>query len=916
MGAFFRRLLHLGRGSREVDALREELETHRQLRQAQLERDGMTTDDAAGISRRLLGNTLLAREDAQHVWSGWLAAAWVDLRHGLRALRAHWRFAAVSCLTLALCLGANVLVFTLVNALWLRPRPVVDPDHLVMITSPAGSGTSEGSFAESRLQSLRLQPVFSGVAGQVATSGYNSTYRPHIVIDGAAGSMEALAVTPQYFAVAGVPLLGRDFSLEDDQPGAAPVAIISDHFWSRTFARDSRVIGTTIPAAPVPLRIIGVAARDFHGVRLGERVDLWIPRALTQRVALGRLARGSLPLLVLARLSPGLSATAAHDAMYRDWREPAATQPVPRGLVGGAIGPPMTFDSTGQRVPLEFVPISRIFGSPTSRTLVIGEDRVLFVAMITAALVLLGGCATLMALVLVSYEQRRQELAVRLALGCSRSRLIGSLAVEQTCVLLTGTVAAMLLATWGLQALPALSLPGGLEIARLDLTPDWRVVAFGAFAALGTFGLAATAPLIRSTRPVLVTDLAVSSGRSTPSSYSVRRVLLAAQIAATIIVLVAANLFVLTVRDGFNRGPGFDTHRTLFVELQGRSMSASGDEESQAVIAALAQKLRSLVETLRAVPGVEMVAVGGAPLGLDQSVAAARSHEVRIGNERRLLAVARVFGGPEYLQALGAPILAGRGLTVADIRAGNDERPAVVTASLARALWPDGNAVGQRFAAGVQYEVVGVVSDIAQGSLRLDQRAAVFAASDIDYAAGRDAVALTLRVAGNPASFTSSVRDAIAHHFGTLPRVDIATGREIIARDLGRERLGAWFFSGFGIVALALGAAGVFGLVGHLVAARRREIGVRLALGATSQSVIGLTLSSALKPVTAGIFVGLSGAVILAASLEASLPGVRSLDLTTALAMPGLTFASAAVAGLVAAWRIRRISAIEALRAE
>jgi putative ABC transport system permease protein len=146
--------------------------------------------------------------------------------------------------------------------------------------------------------------------------------------------------------------------------------------------------------------------------------------------------------------------------------------------------------------------------------------------------------------------------------------------------------------------------------------------------------------------------------------------------------------------------------------------------------------------------------------------------------------------------------------------------------------------------------------------------------------------------------------------------VNVATGREIIARDLGRERLGAWFFSGFGIVALALGAAGVFGLVGHLVAARRREIGVRLALGATSQSVIGLTLSSALKPVTAGIFVGLSGAVILAASLKASLPGVRSLDLSTALAMPGLTFASAAVAGLVAAWRIRRISAIEALRAE
>jgi predicted lysophospholipase L1 biosynthesis ABC-type transport system permease subunit len=209
-----------------------------------------------------------------------------------------------------------------------------------------------------------------------------------------------------------------------------------------------------------------------------------------------------------------------------------------------------------------------------------------------------------------------------------------------------------------------------------------------------------------------------------------------------------------------------------------------------------------------------------------------------------------------------------------------------------------------------------VITDVAQGSLRLDQRAAVFAAWSVDQEASDDSVSLTLRVTGDPATFITPVREAIAAEFGTLPRVDVATGHEIVQRDLGRERLGAWFFSGFGLVALALGAGGVFGLVGHLVAARRREIGVRLALGATSQSVLRLAVSAGLQPVAAGIVVGLVAAAALAASLPASLPGIRPLDVSTAVTTPALMLVCAAGAGLVAAWRVRRISAIEALRAE
>jgi predicted permease len=919
MISLIRRLIHFWRRRREADALAEELEMHRHLRQAQLEAQGMCEADAAKTSRRLMGNTTLARDDARDVWAGRLGAAWLDVRHGLHALRANRRFAVVSCLTLTLCLGANLLVFTIVNALWLRPPPVADPGGLVMITNPGGMGSTEGhSWAEAGLKQLRDQPIFAGVAGQVATSGFDASFLPHIVFERSAGAVEALAVTPQYFSVAGVRLVGRDFSLDDDRPDAAPVAILSDRLWGTGFGRDASVIGATIPATPVPLRVIGVAAPRFHGVRLGERVDVWIPRALTRRVALGGMARDNPPLLAMARLAPGVSVAGAQQAMYADWRVSQATGPSPPpGVVRAPSTPPMGFSFvSGLPVPLALAPITRVFGSPTSRTLVVGEDGVLFVAMLTAILVLLGGCATLMVLVLVSCEQRRQEFAVRMALGCSRTRLMTALLVELTAILTVGAVAAMGLAVLGVRALPALSLPGGLEITRLDLTPDWRLAAFGVLGALVTLALAGTGPLLRSTRPVLASDLALSSGRSTPSSYRARRVLLAAQVAATVIVLVAAHLFVVTVRDGFTRSPGFDVDRTLFVELQARSMYMSTRAEGEARLASVAQRLPGLLDALRRVPGVELVAIGRAPLGLDQAILATRPTEVETASGTRTIRLSGIGGTPEYLQALGANRLAGRLLTTADIRTGTAERPCVITASLAQALWPDGAAIGQRFKRGLPFEVVGIVSDIAQGSLRLDQRAAVFSAWSIDQGASAEMVSLTLRVTGDPTAFSGPIREAITSTFGTLPRVEVSTGREVVARDLGRERLGAWFFSGFGLVALALGAGGVFGLVAHLVAARRREFGVRLALGATPQSVMGLALSAGIQPVTVGVVVGVAAAAGLAATVRASLTGIRPLDLPAALTMPLVMLACAAGAGLIAAWRVRRISALEALRAE
>lgn len=921
MRRFFRRLSRRLRSSQLDADLREEIETHRLLRRAQLERDGLTTLEAERASRQRLGPVALVRDDVHEIWFGTIDGWLYDLRQGLRGLASRSSFTAVVLVTIGLCVGANLAVFTIADALWLRPLPVAHPEQLVMVSGANDlSGTSEGFFfAEHGLRDVRRLTVFSVVAGQVATSGYQVENLPHVTLGATGREVETLAVTPEYFTLTGLKPIGRDFTSTDDVAGAPPTAILSNRLWRAAFHADAAIIGQLVDASPVRLRIIGIAPPDFRGVRLGEQTDLWIPRALVPQVNGSGMGSADPGLLAFARLAPGVTPAAADGALARD-----------KPFMNSA----------------RVIPVRSLYGSPVGRTILVRQDAVLSIAAAIAAIVLLGGCATLVAVLFVYYERRRQELAVRLALGCSRLRLVRSLAVELVALVIGGALTALGLSWTGLHALPALSLPGGLDIGRLNLAPDWRVILVAAGAALLAIMAAAVVPLRRSTRHSLVTDLASSSLKSTPSSLRIRHAVLAGHVAASVVVLVSAGLFVRTVLFGLSAGPGFDVEHTAFADIQTRASgrpwpgvaacdAAHTDAASRYACYVAADKadrdrqaaedeakVGKVMADWRALPGVTGVALGRAPIGLDQAAGAAHPRPVRSSGGERVASAIFASIGAGYFDAIGVRRLAGRDLADADVRSGTaDERPVLVTNSLAQALWRGEGAVGQALSMGDglfptgECRVIGVVSDLALGSLRQNQTAAVFAATDVNASVRPFTIHLAIHAAVAPDALVQPLERAIRVAFPNSPLASITTGRDVVTRDIGRERLGAWFFSSFGLVVLILSLAGVFGLVSYLTESRRREVGIRVALGARHAQVLWLFVSSALGPVVAGTIVGLGAAALVSKAVSSILLGVSRFDPISYAAVAALTVMSTTAAALLAAWRVRGFSANEALRA-
>jgi putative ABC transport system permease protein len=816
-----------------------------------------------------------------------------------RVIRHHAGYFALAVTSLGLTVGATLVVFQIVNALWLKPLPFPDADRLVILMTDT-SGSNESMWIGG-LEAAERWTAFEAVAGQVVTSARFSSLQPRVVFDRVGRDVETLGVSSGYFSLLGQPIRGRDFTRADNHHGAEPVAIISDRLWSSAFERGAGMIGTIVPAEPFPIRIIGVAPPGFEGARRGERADVWIPGNLVPRMASGAsaIAENALPTMVFARLRRGDS--------------PAAAK---RRLVDAALN-----ERDGHFLErVHVVHIGQVFGTPDSRTIVVGEQRAGSVVAGLASLVLIGGCATIMALVLVHYERRRQELAIRIALGASRTRLAAELSADLAWVGAGGTLVAVLVAVWGLHALPALSLPGGVDLSRLDLAIDWRVLAVGVLVSILSLTAASLIPLTRATRASMANTIGGRNATAPKSSQRLRQVLLAVHVAATVVVLVAAGLFVRAVIYGYSAGSGFDIGRTAYVQVQVVPpfvTSGTSKEAEDAVFASreavLAQSTQRLTEGLRSLPGVDHVALGLPPIGPDQAMLVLNPKIVDTNGVRRELRLGVMSGSPELLQTLGVPIIKGRALIPDD--AGGHPRPAVVTTSLAQILWPTDEPLGQVMSLGPRqgtYTVVGIAQDFVYGSLTQASAGVVTFVRSIGF--GME-VPFVLRTE-YPDSLVDPIRKLIRSIIPDAPRLVISTGHEIVARDLGRERLGAWFFSGFGLIALVLGSAGVFGLVAYLAESRRREFGVRLALGGTPRDLVWRGVAAGLTPVSIGVAAGLITAAFVSRVFLSLLPGLSPVDASTYTGVAILLVGCAAAAALTAAWRLRRIEPAEALRAE
>lgn len=697
---------------------------------------------------------------------------------------------------------------------------------------------------------------------------------------------ETLGVTSGYFGVLRLPIRGRDFAPEDERDGAEPVAIISDRLWSAAFGRRSEIIGAVVPAKPLAIRIVGVAPAGFEGARRGERADVWIAVGPVRRLAPPDWNGRPLPLMVFARLGSEQSVQLVNqryweltDLQLRDFYLANPIRMANRPVV---------------------VSLDGAFGTPQTRTFMVNERDAALVVGGLAMLVMLGGCATIAALVLVHYERRRAELAVKMALGAGRGRLARELLRDLSLVALTGSAGGIMVAALGVQILPAMSLPGGVDIGRLNLSIDWRVCAVALAATLATLLVAAALPIARATRPRLAGELTGTTSSTTRASQRIRQALLALQVCATMIVLIAAGLFVRAVVHGFGNAPGFDVNQTVFVSIQeGPLRDATGYRPDL-----IAARNARLMQALREVPGVTEVASGLPPIGpadrfvIKKLTAQEQDHELAVGQFR---------GSPEVLSALGVPILRGRSLTAADSSA--SPYPAVISETLARRLWPGGDALGQPLRAPVSrygpFVVVGIARDLPFGSLS-DPGDGVVVTAQPD---GNATVSSFVVRTELPAVVAGSIRRTIKAQV-----VKATTGRELVAQDIGRQRLGAWFFSGFGLAALLLGVGGAFGLVSYLAESQRREFGVRLALGATMAHLVRRGLVAALVPVAAGVACGLIVAAAVSRVFTSLLAGISALDAVTYVGVAVMTLGCATIAALAAAWRLRRTSPADALR--
>ena len=812
----------------------------------------------------------------------------------LRLIQRHPGYVLFSVSSLALPVGAALVVFTLINALWLKSLPISEIDRVVVLMADTRNNPTAESWTYGGLEAQSQGwSAFEAVAGQVVTTGEFSGFRRGVRFNAAGRDLETAGVTSQYFRLLRQSIRGRDFAVDDNRVGAERVAIISHDLWLRAFDGRNDLIGQVADAAPFPLRIIGVAPPSFRGARRGEQIDVWVPTTVLSEASPSGAGGGdSAPVLVFGRLFPLQTAPEAKRRLLQDASDERDREYKQRA---------------------ELVPLREVFGTLDTRTTIVREQGAATVAAALAGLVLIAGCTTLMALLLVHYERRRRELAVRIALGATRSRLAFALIRELIWIALAGTVAALLVSSLTLRGLPGLSLPGGVDVGRLDLSLDVRVVVAALAITILTVVGGVFVPVSRFTRPDLAAELNASASTGLQSSQKFRQMLLGLHVAATAVVLVAAGLFVRTLSHGFGMGAGFDIERTAFVQLQVISPFTTSGADLKARRAKVLELTRRIEAELRLLPTVESVAMGSPPIGPDPATFLVNPKIIETGDQRHELRVGVLAGSAELLEALGVPILRGRGLTVKDM--GVRPKPAIITASLALTLWPAEDALGQTVSFGFRqgrYTVVGVSSDFVYGSLTLASSGSLVSLRDVGFGIEPEYVVRS----AHPELLIEPIRRVVNDIAPDAPRMAVMTGREVISRDLGRQRLGAWIFSTFGVVALVLAACGVFGLVAYLAESRRREFGVRLALGASSGHLVWRGALAGVGPVTAGVIIGLLVAAILSRVLVALLPGVSSLDPLTYTSVGVLMIGCAVAASLAGSCGLSRLEPSDALRSE
>ena len=905
--------------------LDEELSVHLEMLVEENIRKGMSPREAQYAARRTFGGVEQTKE-AYRDQRGlpMLETLVQDIRYGLRMLRKNPGFTIVAVLTLALGIGANTAIFSVLDAVMLQTLPVRNPQQLVLVnwTAKGWPGVLEDLEGSNRKDSNGgwigepvAYPIFEALRTRSTTLSEVIAFSSNVngfnvQFDGKPYSAATEPVSGEYFTGLGVQaILGRPILPNDDVANAPPVAVLSHKFWKSKLGGDASIVGKTIVINSLPLTVIGVAPPEFFGTQPGDTNDVWVtlhmyPRLVSALNFSGPGESGAAEaaayweqpstwwLIVMGRLKPGVGESQARAEL--------------NVVFDQSIDEMITSEKQGENRPsLRLLPgnkgldsIRRQFSDP------------LFVLMGAVALVLLIACANVAGLLLSRATARQKEIAVRLSLGASRARLIQQLLTESLLLAVIGGTLGLLLSRWMSELLVAL-VASGKESIELPLGVNGRVLLFTAGVAVLTGVLFGLAPAFSATRMSLTAALKESGAGSRLGARRSRlaRALVSAQVALSLVLLVGAGLFLRTLQKLENVPLGFERDHLLLFTVSPGLNGYKG--------AALVEYYRQLQERIGAVPGVSGVGFSQhGPVGSGSSSSNCIIPGVTSGKEH--FDLHRHLVGPGYFNALGIPTLTGRLLDERD----NASAPkaAVVNQTLAQKAFGDDNPLGKvlRFGSEAKprdFQIVGVVGDAKYNDLRQPPPPTAY----FSYLQAVDVASFMtfqVRTKTDPEAFIAALPGEVAEVDANIPITGLDTLTQRIDKALLFERMFARLTGSFGLLALVLVCVGLYGTMSYFVARRTNEIGIRMALGAQPERVFRMVLGEGLILTAAGVVVGLAGAVFGTRLIASVLYDVLALDPLTFVSVAVLLVAVGLFACFVPARRAMRVDPMVALRYE
>ena len=907
-----KRILNWFRLRRLESDLDRELQYHIDRRVTDLIHSGLPEPEARRRAALELGGTTKVREEVRDIWlTRWLRDFVHDLRFSARSILRSPSFSATAVLSLALGIGATTALYSLIDQIVLRALPVEHPERLVLIDW-IGFQNAE-TFGTHNLMSypicLDLQQqkqFFDGVFCRAATTiNFSTGGEPRLTA--------AELVSGTYFSVLGVsPALGRLLTIDDDQvPGSSPVVVLSYDFWKNQFGGTQDIVGRKVLVNQHPMTIVGVAAPAFHGIDVGETPSVWIPAVMSAQSIPGfktMLDRRTRWMQILGRLKQNVSLERAKTGL-QPWFKSMLDEDTRRTNISRA--------SPEQR--RRFLASTLALTPAPQGHSVLRHDfsQPLWVLFVATAVLLALACLNVAGLFLARGSARHREISTRLALGASRGRIGRQLLTDSLLLAITGGLLGVAIAPIAVRALIAF-LPHNTAAADLQANIDMRLLLFAFLVSLLTGFLAGGAPALQAGRKSL--DSALRERGGTPSGgLALRRAIVTAQIAFTLILVIAAGLFVRTLSGLLLKGPGFDTSSLISFGIKPDLNGYSGAEESRLI--------RRITEGLRDSSNIQASSIALVQLLLG----GAWSNSLTIQAQERYVTDREIEINavtPGFFATLGARIVAGRDFNEHDALnveaphqslpvSESGQRAVIVNEAFVKRYFGGRNPLGARVAMGASpgakpdSEIVGVVENISYTNVREQSEQAYFPIGT--ELSGSN---FYLRFRGTPESAFRSIRAILRNADPTLPISYFRTLDEQIDRSLNTERMLAALSSSFGTLALLLSLVGLYGVMSFVVTQRTREIGIRLALGATRVSTIWLVLRDALTMIAAGTAIALPCVWALGRLVQSQLYNVKPTDPITILAATLVLCSTALGAALIPARRAAAVSPTDALRFE